>query len=146
MISPERSHELLRAYAATRCGTAFRELVAGWTGMVYATALRVSRGQETLAEDITQTVFSRLAAAPEKVKDARALGAWLHAAATGFTLAALRLEARRRRREETSQHLIMHTPEPPAPDAGDGLHVPRQAHQGHRGHGPRPSQPVPGCR
>jgi RNA polymerase sigma factor (sigma-70 family) len=122
MISPERSHELLRAYAATRRGTAFRELVAGWTGMVYATALRIARGQETLAEDITQTVFSRLAAAPEKVKDARALGAWLHAAATGFTLDALRLEARRRRREETSQHLIMHTPEPPAPDAGDGRH------------------------
>jgi RNA polymerase sigma factor (sigma-70 family) len=122
MISPERSHELLRAYAATRCGTAFRELVAGWTGMVYATALRIARGQETLAEDITQTVFSRLAAAPEKVKDARALGAWLHAAATGFTLDALRLEARRRRREETSQHLIMHTPGPPAPDAGDGRH------------------------
>ena len=84
MISPERSHELLRAYTATRCGTAFRELVAGWTSMVYATALRVARGQETLAEDITQTVFSRLAAAPEKVKDARALGAWLHAAATGL--------------------------------------------------------------
>jgi RNA polymerase sigma factor (sigma-70 family) len=122
MISPERSRELLRAYAATRCGTAFRELVAGWTGMVYATALRVSRGQETLAEDITQTVFSRLAAAPEKVKDARALGAWLHAAATGLTLDALRLEARRRRREETSQQLLMHTPEPPAPDAGDGRH------------------------
>jgi RNA polymerase sigma factor (sigma-70 family) len=122
MISPERSHELLRAYAATRCGTAFRELVTGWTGMVYATALRVARGQETLAEDVTQTVFSRLAAAPEKVKDARALGAWLHAAATGFTLDALRLEARRRRREKTSQHIIMHTPEPPAPDVGDGRH------------------------
>src|SRR6187401_578480 len=121
MISPERSHELLRAYTATRCGTAFRELVAGWTGMVYATALRVARGQETLAEDITQTVFSRLAAAPEKVKDTRALGAWLHAAATGLTLDALRLEARRRRWEETAQHLHMHnTPEPPAPDAGDG--------------------------
>jgi RNA polymerase sigma factor (sigma-70 family) len=123
MISPERSHELLRAYAATRCGSTFRELVAGWTGMVYATALRVARGQEALAEDITQTVFSRLAAAPEKVKDARALGAWLHAAATGSTLAALRLEARRRRREEISQHLtIMQTPQPPAPDAGDGRH------------------------
>jgi RNA polymerase sigma factor (sigma-70 family) len=124
MISPERSQELLRVYAATRCGAAFRELVGGWTGMVYATALRVARGEEALAEDITQTVFSRLAAAPEKVKDTRALGAWLHAAATGSTLAALRLEARRRRREETSQDLIiMHTPEPPAPDAGDGGHA-----------------------
>jgi RNA polymerase sigma factor (sigma-70 family) len=124
MISPERSQELLRVYAATRCGAAFRELVGGWTGMVYATALRVARGEEALAEDITQTVFSRLATAPEKVKDARALGAWLHAAATGSTLAALRLEARRRRREETSQDLIiMHTPEPPAPDAGDGGHA-----------------------
>ncbi|MES2470035.1 MAG: sigma-70 family RNA polymerase sigma factor [Verrucomicrobiota bacterium] len=122
MISPERSHELLRAYAATRCGTAFRELVTGWTGMVYATALRIARGQDALAEDITQTVFSRLAAAPEKVKDARALGAWLHAAATGLTLDALRHEARRRRREETSQHLMMDTPEPAAPDAGDGGH------------------------
>jgi RNA polymerase sigma factor (sigma-70 family) len=122
MISPERSHELLCAYAATRCGGAFRELVAGWSGMVYATALRVSRGREALAEDITQAVFSRLAAAPEKVNDARALGAWLHAAATGSTLAALRVEARRRRREETSQHLIMHTPEPSVPDAGDGRH------------------------
>lgn len=123
MISPERSRELLRAYAATHCGTAFRELVEGWTGMVYATALRVARGEETLAEDITQTVFSRLAAAPEKVKDPRALGAWLHAAATGTTLNALRLEARRRRREETSQHqFIMHTPESPAPDAGDTRH------------------------
>jgi RNA polymerase sigma factor (sigma-70 family) len=122
MISPERSQELLCAYAATRCGGAFRELVAGWSGMVYATALRVSRGRETLAEDITQTVFSRLAAAPEKVKDGRALGAWLHAAATGSTLAALRDEARRRRREETSQHLIMHTSDISAPDAGDGRH------------------------
>ena len=101
MISPERSHELLRAYSATRCGTAFRELVAGWTGMVYATALRIARGQDALVEDITQTVFARLAAAPEKVTDARALGAWLHAAATGLTLDALRHEARLRRREET---------------------------------------------
>lgn len=120
MISPERSEELLRAYAATRCGTAFRELVTGWTDMVYATALRVSHGQETLAEDTTQSVFTRLAIAPEKVKDARALGAWLHAAATGFTLDALRFEARRRRREETSQRLIMmHSPEP---TASDGWH------------------------
>ncbi|MES2705833.1 MAG: sigma-70 family RNA polymerase sigma factor [Verrucomicrobiota bacterium] len=122
MISPERSHELLRTYAATRCGTAFRELVAGWTGMVHATALRVSRGQETLAEDVAQAVFSRLAAAPEKVRDGRALGAWLHAAATGLTLDALRLEARRRRREEASQNLIMPTLETPAADAGDDRH------------------------
>lgn len=80
MIFPDRSHELLCFYAATRCGSAFGELVAGWSGMVYSTALRVAHGQETLAEDITQTVFTRLAAAPEKIKDARALGAWLHAA------------------------------------------------------------------
>jgi hypothetical protein len=36
--------------------------------MVYATSLRVPRAQETLAEDITQTVFSGLAAAPENLK------------------------------------------------------------------------------
>ncbi|RYD26448.1 MAG: sigma-70 family RNA polymerase sigma factor, partial [Verrucomicrobiaceae bacterium] len=123
MISPERSQELLRAYAATRCATAFGELVAGWTGMVHATALRVARGQEALAEDVTQTVFSHLATAPEKVRDARALGAWLHAAATGLMLDALRAEARRRRREEeTSRQLMTHTPEPPAPGAGEGGH------------------------
>lgn len=45
MISPGRSHELLSEYVATRCGTAFRQLVAGWTGMVYGTALRLARSE-----------------------------------------------------------------------------------------------------
>lgn len=122
MISPERSHELLSEYAATRSGTAFRELVAGWTGMVYGTALRLTRGERALAEDITQDVFCRLAAAPEKVRNARALGPWLHAAATGLTMDALRREARRRRREESSPYVLMNDGDSEGTNTGDGRH------------------------
>lgn len=73
--------------------------------MVYATALRVVRGQESLAEDVAQAVLARLAAAPEKVRNPRALGAWLHAATTGIARDALRREVRRRRRERTAADL-----------------------------------------
>lgn len=122
MISPERSCELMRAYAATHCAAAFREIVVSWSSMVYATALRVSHGQEALAEDVTQIVFFRLATAPEKVRDPHALGAWLHASATGFTLDALRHETRRRRREKNSTHLMRHEPESTAPEFCESPH------------------------
>src|SRR5438132_10868717 len=90
--------QLLREYTADGSEAAFAELYrrhAGWVGGV---ARRLS-GDEELARDITQAVFLVLAQRARHIKAEAALNAWLFETARRTTKAALRLEARRRRRE-----------------------------------------------
>src|SRR6188472_2397129 len=103
-MDPVHASILLQRYTASRCGVSFRELVEGHAGLVYSTALRIT-GDTGLAEDVMQTVFSGLAAKPEAVRDGRTLAAWLHRAASGRAVDAVRTETRRRRREKDATQM-----------------------------------------
>src|SRR6188768_502916 len=103
-MSPIRASELLPRYTATRCGPAFRELVEGHAGLVYSAALRIT-GDSGLAEDVMQNVFAALAAKPGAVRDGKGLAAWLHRAASGRAVDAVRTESRRRQREQHATHM-----------------------------------------
>src|SRR6186997_1160648 len=56
------SEELLGDFARNRSEAAFRELVQRHLPLVYNTAVRVANGDQHLAEDIAQMVFTDLAA------------------------------------------------------------------------------------
>ena len=60
--------ELLRSYAHDRSESAFSELVHRHIDMVYSAALRETRGNASLAEDITQSVFAELARKASKLE------------------------------------------------------------------------------
>src|ERR1041385_1710560 len=51
------SQTLLAEYAKTGSEDAFRELVKGYIGLVYSSALRLVHGDTHLAQDVTQLVF-----------------------------------------------------------------------------------------
>jgi RNA polymerase sigma factor (sigma-70 family) len=91
-------HELLEAYAKRHEEAAFRELVARYIDMVYATARRVT-GNGELARDVAQAVFVDLARKPQRVREPRALGGWLYLAARYAASQATRTEQRRQQRE-----------------------------------------------
>ena len=54
----DTDNQLLQSYAANGSERAFRELVERHIHLVHSAALRESRGNEPLAEDITQAVFA----------------------------------------------------------------------------------------
>ena len=91
-------NELLRQYAGQGDEAAFAEVVRRHTDLVYSAALRIVR-DTALAQDVTQTVFTKLA------RVAGALGryptpiGWLHTTTRFTAINAVRAEARRRARE-----------------------------------------------
>jgi RNA polymerase sigma factor (sigma-70 family) len=91
--------ELLREYLEKDCQEAFQTLVQRHVRLVYSTAQRLLNNAE-LAEEVTQTVFMILATKGRKLRGALLAG-WLHRTARFVALQALRVERRRRRREET---------------------------------------------
>jgi RNA polymerase sigma factor (sigma-70 family) len=111
-MDPIRASSLLQRYTATRCGASFRELVEGHAGLVYSAALRIA-GDSGLAEDVMQTVFAALAANPGAVRDGKGLAAWLHRAASGRAVDAVRTESRRRQREQHATHMNASTSSEP---------------------------------
>ncbi|MDB6110597.1 MAG: polymerase, sigma-24 subunit, subfamily, partial [Pedosphaera sp.] len=91
--------ELLHAFRSDRSEAAFAELVRRYAGLVYSVAKRrLANG--TLAEDITQLVFIRLAKTPPNVQSHGELVAWLHRTTVHVTIDAWRSESRRRNREQ----------------------------------------------
>src|SRR5262249_54987263 len=90
---------LLRSYAAGGDARAFAELVRRYSGMVYATARRVT-GNSSAAEDISQDCFLRLAQCSAAIRGS--LGAWLHRTSLNRSLELLRSERARRLREARS--------------------------------------------
>jgi len=90
--------QLLRQYAEQGDEAAFAEVVRRHTDLVYSAALRIAR-DTALAQDVTQTVFTKLA------KVAGVLGGyptpigWLHTTTRHTAINAVRTEARRRTRE-----------------------------------------------
>jgi len=99
----------LAEYAATGSETAFRELVAGYLGLVYSAALRLVEGDAHQAEDIAQTVFADLARKARSLPADVMLGGWLHRHTCFVASNTLRAERRRQARER--QAVEMNIPE-----------------------------------
>lgn len=92
--------KLLQAYAENGDQTAFGQLVSRNIHLVYSAALRQTGGDTHQARDITQRVFSTLAAKAGKLKDHPALQGWLHKATFMEAGKVRRSEQRRAQRED----------------------------------------------
>ncbi len=105
--------ELLRSYAREGSEEAFAEIVCRHVNLVYGAALRQLCGNVSLAHDVTQAVFTALAARANAHSGIRHVSAWLYST-TRFTVShTVRAERRRQVREQKAQsmHALMETPE-----------------------------------
>src|SRR4051812_15637609 len=96
--------EILAQFRVSEEG--FSELVRRYTNLVYSVAKRRG-GDSTVAQEITQLVFIRLAKAAPNFQRESELGAWLHRTAVHVSIDLWRSEVRRRAREE--QAALMQT-------------------------------------
>lgn len=103
------SGTLLQDYARNGSESAFRELVARYLNLVYATALRMVGGDAVLAEDVAQTVFIDLARKARKLPENIMLGGWLHRHTCFVASKAVRAERRRRSRERQAVEMNSQT-------------------------------------
>lgn len=105
--------DLLRAYACDHDQHAFAEFVRRHAGLVYAAALRRTAGRVSLAEEISQKIFTTVAQRAALFRHHPALAAWLHRSTRHAAIDALRAETRR--------HLLARSLfAMPAPDASPG--------------------------
>ena len=102
--------DLLAEFRATRAEAAFSELVRRHTNLVYSIAKR-RVVDVTLAQEVTQIVFIRLAKAPPKLDLEAQLLAWLHRTTVNVTIDTWRSETRRRNREQQAMLMEANTPE-----------------------------------
>jgi RNA polymerase sigma factor (sigma-70 family) len=91
--------QLLERYARDASEAAFRELVQRHINLVYSAAVRETRGNASMAEDITQAVFTELAQRATKLLGHPALSGWLYTCVRRMTANVRRAEERRQRRE-----------------------------------------------
>src|SRR5580765_5868928 len=91
--------DLLAEFRATRAETAFAELVRRYTNLVYSIARR-RVAEMTLAQEVSQIVFIRLAKAPPKLASEGQLLGWLHRTTVHASIDLWRSETRRRAREQ----------------------------------------------
>ena len=93
------SQSLLAEYVENGSEAAFRELVARYVDFVYSAAIRLTCGDSHLAEDISQTVFVRLARKARSLPRHVLLGGWLHRDTCFVAATVMRAERRRQSRE-----------------------------------------------
>lgn len=100
--------QLLRRFATERSEAAFGDLVTRHLPLVYSTAIRQAGGDEHLAKDVAQVVFTDLARKAPGLSENVILAGWLHRA----TIFAARqiLRGDRRRREREQQAVTMNAP------------------------------------
>ena len=92
--------ELLRRYIHEASEEAFTEVVQRHVNLVYGVALRQLCGNTTMAQEVTQAVFTALAAKAGLMTKHAHLSAWLHTT-TRFTAShVVRTERRRQDREQ----------------------------------------------
>lgn len=91
---------LLRRFVETRSEAAFAELVRQHLRLVYAVALRQVGGDAHLAEDVTQQVFTSLARKAPSLRDRPTLAGWLYRSTHFAASDVVRVERRRREREQ----------------------------------------------
>jgi len=96
---------LLRAFNAEGSETAFARLVDQHLDFVYCIALRILKGDEHLAQDVSQTVFIDLASKAATLVHRTDLAGWLHTSTCHAAAKAIRSEQRRRSREQKA-HMI----------------------------------------
>lgn len=127
--------ELLAEYRVARAESAFNELIRRYTNLVYSVAKR-RVNDATLAQEVTQIVFIRLAKTPPSLGTEPQLLAWLHRTTVHVSVDLWRAETRRHAREQSAVAMQTHSSEDtawtemkPALDAAlDGLNEPdRQA-------------------
>jgi RNA polymerase sigma factor (sigma-70 family) len=108
--------ELLGDFAGTGSEDAFREIVRRHVNLVYSAALRQLCGDAPLAEEVTQTVFTALAARAKSRVQITHLVAWLYTTTRFAVSHAVRAERRRRAREleahKMNEALADSSPEP----------------------------------
>ena len=92
--------ELLSRYARTRSEDAFAELVRRHVNLVYSAALRQVNGDAHLAQDVAQTVFTDLARKAASLARREILTGLLYTSAHFAAAKIVRMENRRRDREE----------------------------------------------
>ena len=103
------SRTLLADYVENGSEGAFRELVARYLNLVYATAMRVVGADALLAEDVAQTVFIDLARNASKLPRDVMLGGWLHRDTCYVAWKLIRTEHRRRLRERQAVEMNSQT-------------------------------------
>ena len=91
--------DLLADYRGHRSEAAFGELVCRYTNLVYSVAKR-RLSNVTLAQEVTQIVFIRLAKSVPNLRGDAELVAWLHRTTVHVSVDLWRSETRRRIREE----------------------------------------------
>jgi len=89
----------LAEFRSTRGEAAFGELVRRYSNLVYSAAKRRVT-DVTLAQEVTQIVFIRLAKMPPKLESEAQLLAWLHRTTVHVSIDLWRSETRRRAREQ----------------------------------------------
>src|SRR6266487_5759063 len=99
--------DLLAEFRENRSEIAFGELVRRYTNLVYSVARR-RLSNDSLAQEVTQTVFIRLAKAAPKLRGDPELVGWLHRTTVHVSIDLWRAETRRRNREQ--QAVAMQAP------------------------------------
>ncbi len=92
--------ELLRRFVKNRSEDAFAELVKRHVNLVYSAALRQVNGDEYLAKDVVQMVFTDLARKASSLCRRENLSGWLYTSAHFAAAKIIRGENRRLNREE----------------------------------------------
>ncbi|MDB6079955.1 MAG: polymerase, sigma-24 subunit, subfamily, partial [Akkermansiaceae bacterium] len=106
-------HELLKRFLSTGDQPPFAELVRRHLGLVHAAAVRIT-SRPSLAEEVSQMVFAKLAGLSSPLKPELSLVVWLHRTTRSTAIDVVRAETRRRRREEiAAAELAMNEPSIP---------------------------------
>lgn len=92
-------HDLLRQFASDHTEDAFAALVNRHLPLVYSAALRQVRRPQ-LAEDVCQSVFTRLASTAASLDPDTVLTAWLYRVTRNAAIDLVRQEVRRKSREQ----------------------------------------------
>src|SRR5947207_5377771 len=98
--------ELLHEYAASKSEQAFATVVGRHIDLVYSAALRQVRDPH-LAEDVTQSVFIRLARKAGTIRDGVILSGWLFRTTRFVASEVVRMENRRRHREQEAMETVL---------------------------------------
>ncbi len=92
---------LLKNYRRTGSEADFESLLRHYTNLVYSIAQR-RLADQSLAEEVAQMVFIRLARSPPNLRHDGELASWLHKTAVHMAIDVWRSETRRRTREQQS--------------------------------------------
>src|ERR1700755_2156299 len=118
-VQVETDQALLGQFVREGSQTAFRALVERYAGLVFASARRQVRGDEHLADDITQAVFIVLARRAGSIADAAALPAWLIKTTYFAARDILKMQARRRKHERKAAEMMATETASPEPSFAD---------------------------